>query len=169
MAEGRDPRYSEDKNLKEESKEDYDEEKGKKDWWKIDPQSPLDNDKWCWVLRQSLPEEKVPSQTCVARRQLGPGPVQHTRSRRDRWIRGRIQEAEILQEQLEWRIRGVQQKYEELRRANERIWRELHFTEDQKGDYSSWRSYKYQEESHWGESSPRILKPGNSKRRRKYL
>nr|ACY07756.1 envelope protein [Equine infectious anemia virus] len=35
MAEGRDSRYSEDKNLKEESKEDYEEEKGKKDWWKI--------------------------------------------------------------------------------------------------------------------------------------
>nr|AFW99189.1 rev protein [Equine infectious anemia virus] len=167
MAEGRDSRYQEEMIPKEESKGK--EEKGRNDWWKIAPQTPLDNDDWCWVLRQSLPEEKTPSQTCIARRALGPGPVQSTPSKRERWLRGQIQQAESLQEQLEWRIRGVQQSAEALRDINQGIWRELQWTRRQQGDYSNFYSSK-REERRWGEESkPRILKPGDSKRRRKHL
>nr|QHD59414.1 rev protein [Equine infectious anemia virus] len=163
MAEGRDSRYQEDMNLQ----EDHKEEKRKNDWWKME--GPLDNDQWCHVLRQSLPEERIPSQTCMARRALGPGPVQSTPSRRDRWLRGQIQQAENLQEQLEWRIRGVEQKAKELQDINKNIWRELHCTKNQKGDYTSWKNYKEQAERKWGEGSARILRPGDSKRRRKHL
>nr|QHD59429.1 rev protein [Equine infectious anemia virus] len=169
MAEGRNPRDQEEKNLKEEPKEEYKEEKGRNDWWKIDLQSPLDSDQWCRVLRQSLPEEKIPSQTCMARRALGPGPVQSTPSRRERWLRGQVQATEALQEQLEWRIKGVQQTADELRRRNRSIWAELQWIKSQRGDYSSWDDYKRQEENRWGEPSSRILKPGDSKRRRKHL
>nr|QHD59419.1 rev protein [Equine infectious anemia virus] len=165
MAEGRESRYKEDMN----QKEDHEDGKRRNDWWKIDPQGPLDNDQWCWVLRQSLPEEKIPSETCIARRELGPGPVQSTPSRRDRWLRGQIQQAEALQERLEWRIRGVQQTAKELRDINRGIWRELHYTKDQRGDYSSWKSYRLKQEHQWGESSSRVLKPEDSKRRRKRL
>nr|QSX72037.1 rev [Equine infectious anemia virus] len=164
MAEGR----KEDRKLKEEREEQED---GKRnDWWKIVPQGPLDNDGWCRVLRQSLPEEEIPSQTCIARRQLGPGPVQHTPSRRDRWLRGQLILAEGLQEQLAWRIRGVQQKAKELDEVNKGIWRELHYTERQHGKFSSWDGYRRQEQRHWGEEAePRCLKPRNPKRGRKHL
>nr|QBC73616.1 rev [Equine infectious anemia virus] len=170
MAEGRNPedkgpRCQEDKMLT----EDTEEKKRRNDWWKIDPQKPLDNDDWCRVLRQSLPEEKVPSQTCMARRVLGPGPVQHTPSRRDRSLRSQILQAEGLQETLEWRIRGVQQAAAALEEINKAIWTELQFTRRQHGDYSSYGGYKRQEETRWGEPSTRILRPGDSKRRRKHL
>nr|ADK35819.1 Rev [Equine infectious anemia virus] len=137
MAEARDTRYQEEMNRKEDK-----EDKRRNNWWKIDPQRPLDNDEWCRILRQSLPEEKVPSQTCIARRHLGPGPVSCIPGRRDSWIRGQVQHAEVLQEQLKWRIRGVQQTAKELEKVNKEIWREL---------------------------QPRVLKPGDSKRRRKHL
>nr|QFE31734.1 rev protein [Equine infectious anemia virus] len=167
MAEGRDPRYQEDKMLT----EDKEDNKRRNDWWKIgmDSQKPLDNDEWCRVLRQSLPEGKVCSQTCIARRALGPGPVQSTPSRSDRWIRQQILHAEGLQETLEWRIRGVQQTAAELERTNKAIWRELQSTRRQHGDYSSYENYKRKEETRWGEPSPRIPKSGDSKRRRKHL
>nr|QFE31728.1 rev protein [Equine infectious anemia virus] len=147
-------------------KEDKEAKKEERNWWKMGmaPQGPLDNTEWCRMLRQSLPEEQIPSQTCIARRYMGPGPVQHTPSRRNRWLRAQIQEAEILQERLEWRIRGVQQTSQELEKINKRIWRELHYTKDQRGDYSAWYKYHRQQEERWGESSPRILKPENSKR-----
>nr|AAG02705.1 rev protein [Equine infectious anemia virus] len=165
MAESKEARDQE-MNLKEESKE----EKRRNDWWKIDPQGPLESDQWCRVLRQSLPEEKIPSQTCITRRHLGPGPTQHTPSRRDRWIRGQILQAEVLQERLEWRIRGVQQAAKELGEVNRGIWRELYFREDQRGDFSAWGGYQRAQERLWGEqSSPRVLRPGDSKRRRKHL
>nr|QBC73610.1 rev [Equine infectious anemia virus] len=150
-------------------KEDKEVKKEERNWWKMAPQGPLDNTEWCRILRQTLPEEPVPSQTCIARRHVGPGPVQRTPSRRDRWLRGQIQEAEALQERLEWRIRGVQQTAKELEAINKGIWRELHYTKDQRGDYSSWDGYRRQQEEHWGEPSSRVLKPGNSKRRRKHL
>nr|ADU02711.1 rev protein [Equine infectious anemia virus] len=165
MAEARDTRYQEEMNRKEE-KEDN---KRRNNWWKIDPQRPLDNDEWCRILRQSLPEEKIPSQTCIARRHLGPGPVSYVPGRRDSWLRGQVQHAEALQEQLEWRIRGVQQTAKELEKVNKEIWRELQYTRRQHGDYRSFGDYRRREEERWGESSPRVLKPGDSKRRRKHL
>nr|AFV61765.1 rev protein [Equine infectious anemia virus] len=139
------------------------------DWWKIVPQAPLDNDQWCKVLRQSLPEGDIPSQTCMARRALGPGPVQHTPSKRDRWLRGRIQHAEQLQEQLEWRLKGVRQTAEALEEANKAIWRGLAHTRSQRGNFSSWDNYRRQEETHWGEPSARISRLRDTKHRRKHL
>nr|QBC73622.1 rev [Equine infectious anemia virus] len=151
-------------------REDKEEPKGRNDWWKIDPQKPLDNDDWCRILRQSLPEEKILSQTCVARRFVGPGPVQHTPSKRDRWLRHQIQLAEAAQEQLEWRVRGVQQAARHLEDINKSIWRELQWTRDQHGDYSSFQSCEREEQRRWGEeSSPRFLRCRDPKRRRKHL
>nr|QIC50022.1 rev protein [Equine infectious anemia virus] len=167
MAEGRDPRDRREMNLKEDPEEKA--RKRNNDWWKIDPQKPLDNDEWCRILRQSLPEEETPSETCMERRILGPGPVQCTPSRRNRWIRGQIQQAEILQEKLQWRIKGVQQTAQELGDLNRRIRKELDWTRAQHGDYSSFDGYRRDQERRWGQCPTSIGKPGDSKRRRKHL
>nr|UWI48079.1 rev [Equine infectious anemia virus] len=167
MADGREPGYQE-KYLKEEAKEESKEEKRNKDWWKIDWQKSLDYNQWSRDLRRALPEEQIPSQTCMARRHVGPGPTQPTPSRRDRWLREQILQAEGLQEQLEWRIRGVRQTVKELQKRNQGIWRELHYTRDQKGDYTSWTNYRYDQEKRWGEPS-RVRRLGDSKRWRKHL
>nr|QIC50014.1 rev protein [Equine infectious anemia virus] len=166
MAEERDSRERREAYLKEDAEENA--KKRNNDWWKIDPQKPLENDEWCRILRQSLPEETTPSETCMERRCLGPGPVQNTPSRRDRWLRGQIQQAEMLQEKLQWRIKGVQQTAKELEELNRKIRSELDWTRRTHGDFSSFHSYR-REQRLWGQCSENVYKSEDPKRRRKHL